>query len=282
MNIIKRISQLRAAVKGAKQANKRVAFVPTMGNLHQGHLDLVKRAKLDGDFVIVSIYVNPLQFGDNEDLSSYPRTEQEDAMLLADLEVDLLFLPDTNAMYPGDIAEQTLVDIPTISGLYCGEQRPIHFRGVTTVVARLFNIVQPDVAVFGKKDYQQLFLIKKMVEDLAFPIEILGVETTREESGLAMSSRNGYLKKTQLKKAVALRKELLLLSELVTSEKANLRKLTKAAMKNLEKAGFEPHYVHILNRITLLEAHKDDKELVIIAAGQMGKARLIDNIEVDI
>ncbi|MGH1428149.1 MAG: pantoate--beta-alanine ligase [Arenicella sp.] len=282
MNIIKRISQLRAAVKGAKQANKRVAFVPTMGNLHQGHLDLVKRAKLDGDFVIVSIYVNPLQFGDNEDLSSYPRTEQEDAMLLADLEVDLLFLPDTNAMYPGDIAEQTLVDIPTISGLYCGEQRPIHFRGVTTVVARLFNIVQPDVAVFGKKDYQQLFLIKKMVEDLAFPIEILGVETTREESGLAMSSRNGYLKKTQLKKAVALRKELLSLSELVTSEKANLRKLTKAAMKNLEKAGFEPHYVHILNRITLLEAHKDDKELVIIAAGQMGKARLIDNIEVDI
>ncbi len=271
MNIIKRISQLRAAVKGAKQANKRVAFVPTMGNLHQGHLDLVKRAKLDGDFVIVSIYVNPLQFGDNEDLSSYPRTEQEDAMLLADLEVDLLFLPDTNAMYPGDIAEQTLVDIPTISGLYCGEQRPIHFRGVTTVVARLFNIVQPDVAVFGKKDYQQLFLIKKMVEDLAFPIEILGVETTREESGLAMSSRNGYLKKTQLKKAVALRKELLSLSELVTSEKANLRKLTKAAMKNLEKAGFEPHYVHILNRITLLEAHKDDKELVIIAAGQMGK-----------
>jgi len=230
MNTIKRVSQLRAAVANAKQAKKRVAFVPTMGNLHQGHLDLVERAKLEGDFVVVSIYVNPLQFGDNEDLSNYPRTE--DARLLADLEVDLLFLPDSNAMYPGgNIAEQTLVDIPTLSGLYCGQQRPIHFRGVTTVVARLFNIVQPEVTVFGKKDYQQLFLIKKMVNDLAFPIEVVGVDTAREESGLAMSSRNGYLNKAQLKKAAALHQTLVWIAEGVKESNANLQDLVSSVLR---------------------------------------------------
>ncbi len=287
MNIIKRVSQLRAAITGAKQAKKRVAFVPTMGNLHQGHLDLVKRAKLEGDFVVVSIYVNPLQFGENEDLSKYPRTEKQDARLLADLDVDMLFLPDEAAMYPGgDIGQQTMVDIPTLSGLYCGEQRPIHFRGVTTVVARLFNIVQPEVAIFGKKDYQQLFLIKKMVDDLAFPIEVAGVETAREESGLAMSSRNGYLTKAQIKKAATLRKVLVetadAIKESKTRSKTSVQKLTKQAFKDLEKAGFDPHYLHVLNRLTLLERQKEDKELVIIAAAQMGKARLIDNIEIDL
>ena len=289
MNTIKRVAQLRAAVTSAKQAKKRIAFVPTMGNLHQGHLDLVHRAKQEGDFVIVSIYVNPLQFGENEDLSNYPRTEKEDAHLLANLDVDVLFLPDENAMYPGgDIAEQTIVDIPTLSPLYCGQQRPIHFRGVTTVVARLFNIVQPEVAVFGKKDFQQLFLIKKMVNDLAFPIEIAGVETAREESGLAMSSRNGYLTKTQFKKAVGLRKTIISLAkeveELAQKKlfKTSLQKLTKQAYKNLEKAGFEPHYIHILSRSTLLEPEKDEKELVILAAGQIGKARLLDNLEVNL
>ena len=283
MNIIKRVSQLRAAVINAKQAKKRVAFVPTMGNLHQGHLDLVKQAKQEGDFVIVSIYVNPLQFGENEDLSNYPRTEQQDALLLADLDVDILFLPDEEAMYPGgDILEQTIVDIPTLSTCYCGQQRPIHFRGVTTVVARLFNIVQPEVAVFGRKDYQQLFLIKKMVNDLAFPIEIVGIETTREENGLAMSSRNGYLNKGQFKKAAGLRKTILWLGEEIKKPKASLQKLTKQAIEKLEKAGFEPHYIHIVNRSTLLKPTKDDTELVILAAGKIGKSRLIDNLEVDL
>ena len=283
MNIIKRVSQLRAAVINAKQAKKRVAFVPTMGNLHQGHLDLVKQAKQEGDFVIVSIYVNPLQFGENEDLDNYPRTEQQDALLLADLDVDILFLPDEKAMYPGgDIADQTIVDIPTLSTHYCGQQRPIHFRGVTTVVARLFNIVQPEVAVFGKKDYQQLFLIRKMVNDLAFPIEVIGVETAREETGLAMSSRNGYLNKTQLKKAAGLRKTLIWLAEEVKQSKANLQKLTKQAHEKLEKSGFEPHYINVVSRSTLLEPEQSDTELVILAAGQIGKSRLLDNIEVDV
>lgn len=283
MNTIKRVSQLRAAITNAKQAKKRIAFVPTMGNLHRGHLDLVKQAMQEGDFVVVSIYVNPLQFGANEDLSNYPRTEQEDARLLADMGVDILFLPDEKAMYPGgDIAEQTIVDIPTLSTHYCGQQRPVHFRGVTTVVARLFNIVQPEVAVFGKKDFQQIFLIRKMVHDLAFPIEVVGVETAREESGLAMSSRNGYLNKTQLKKAAGLRKTILWLAEEVKQPNANLQKLTKQGLEKLEKAGFEPHYMHILSRLTLLEPKQNDKELVILAAGQIGKARLIDNLEIDL
>jgi len=283
MKTIKRISQLRAAITGAKNAKKRVAFVPTMGNLHQGHLDLVERAKREGDFVVVSIYVNPLQFGENEDLSKYPRTEQEDAHLLANIDVDILFLPDESAMYPGgDIAQQCLVDIPTLSGLYCGVQRPIHFRGVTTVVARLFNIVQPEVAVFGKKDFQQLFLIQKMVYDLAFPIEIVGVDTAREENGLAMSSRNRYLTKAQLKKAPSLRKELVELAEQLKQPKANLQKLTKESKTKLEKAGFEPHYIDVVSRKTLLKPEKGETELVILAAGQIGKARLIDNIEVDL
>lgn len=287
MNTIKRVSQLRTAVMSAKQAKKRVAFVPTMGNLHQGHLDLVKRAKREGDFVVVSIYVNPLQFGADEDLSNYPRTEEQDSRLLAELDVDVLFLPDERAMYPGgDIAEQTIVDIPTLSSHYCGQQRPIHFRGVTTVVARLFNIVQPEVAVFGKKDFQQLFLIKKMVHDLAFPIEVVGVETAREESGLAMSSRNGYLNKKQLEKAAGLRKTIVWLAEEVKAldklSKTNLQKLTKQATEKLEKASFEPHYMHILSRETLLEPEQDEKELVILAAGLIGKARILDNLEIDL
>ena len=282
MNTIRRISLLRAAIKNAKQAGKRVAFVPTMGNLHQGHLDLVTRAKNDADFVVISIYVNPLQFGDNEDLDKYPRTEREDATLLAEMDVDLLFLPDTAAMYPGDIAEQTMVDIPTLSGKYCGQQRPIHFRGVTTVVARLFNIVHPDVAIFGKKDFQQLFLINKMVKDLAFPIEVIGVETTREENGLAMSSRNSYLTEIQKKKAPKLHQVLQTMKDTLLEGKSDFKNLTNEAKKTLEKAGFEPHYITIVNRVNLFEAQQGDKELVILAAAQLGKARLIDNVEVTI
>lgn len=279
MNTINRISLLRAAITNAKQAGKRISFVPTMGNLHQGHLDLVKRARNDGDFVVVSIYVNPLQFGENEDLSNYPRTERQDATLLAEMDVDVLFLPDTTAMYPGNIAEQTMVDIPSLSGKYCGMHRPIHFRGVTTVVARLFNIVQPNVAVFGKKDYQQLFLIKKMVNDLAFQIEVIGVETARHDSGLAMSSRNAYLTQSQLKKAPTLYQELQSLKQTILAGDERFQSLIKKTLANLKKIGFDPHYVNIVSQDSLLEAQQDDKKLVILAAAQLGKARLIDNIE---
>lgn len=282
MKTIKNISQLRVLVRQAKQADKRVAFVPTMGNLHEGHLDLVRQAKEVADFVLVSIYVNPLQFGMNEDLSNYPRTEEQDAVLLNELDVDVLFLPDDEAMYPGDIEQHTLVDIPTLSGLYCGEQRPGHFLGVTTVVARLFNIVQPDVAIFGKKDYQQLFLIRKMVNDLAFPVEIVGVETMRESTGLAMSSRNAYLTKTARQQASTLNQQIRWIAQELQKGNNDFQNLTFQAKENLEKVGFEPHYISIVRREDLSEAEKNDTELVILAAAQLGKARLIDNIEVNL
>lgn len=281
MNKVKRVSSLRAAVKAAKQDKKRVVFVPTMGNLHEGHLDLVRRAKKEGDFIVVSIYVNPMQFGENEDLSNYPRTEDRDARLLGEMGVDLLFLPDDNAMYPGDISQHTRVDIPTITGKYCGEQRPLHFRGVATVVARLFNIVQPDCAVFGKKDYQQLFIIRKMVSDLAFPVEVVGSDTIREESGLAMSSRNGYLTEDQLAIAPTLQAELQSIAELVEKGAKDLHQVTIDAKKRLEKVGFEPHYIEVCRRNDLALAEPGDKELVILAAAKLGDTRLIDNIEVD-
>lgn len=281
MNKIKKISSLRAAIKAAKQEKKRVVFVPTMGNLHEGHLDLVRRAQNEGDFIVVSIYVNPMQFGENEDLSNYPRTEDRDARLLGEMDVDLLFLPDDNAMYPGDINQHTRVDIPTITGKYCGEQRPLHFRGVATVVARLFNIVQPDCAVFGMKDYQQLFIIRKMVNDLAFPIEVVGSETIREESGLALSSRNGYLTDEQLKVAPMLQEELKLIAKLVEVGVKDLHQVTIDSQKRLEKAGFEPHYMEVCRRSDLESAESTDKELVILAAAKLGETRLIDNIEVD-
>ncbi|MGH1543114.1 MAG: pantoate--beta-alanine ligase [Arenicella sp.] len=281
MNKVNKISSLRAAIKSAKEQKKRVVFVPTMGNLHEGHLDLVRRAQKEGDFIVVSIYVNPMQFGENEDLANYPRTESDDARLLGEMDVDLLFLPDDDAMYPGDISQHTRVDIPTITTKYCGEQRPTHFRGVATVVARLFNIVQPDCAIFGKKDYQQLFVVRQLVNDLAFPIEIVGSETTREESGLAMSSRNGYLTDEERQVAPMLFQVLTDLAAEVEQGAKNLQDLTDKSKQRLEKAGFEPHYLEVCRRSDLTAAEADDKELVILIAAKLGETRLIDNLEVD-
>lgn len=280
MNTVKRISSLRAAIKAAKRDGKSVVFVPTMGNLHEGHLDLVRRAKQEGDFVVVSIYVNPMQFGENEDLSNYPRTEQEDARLLGELDVDLLFLPDDNAMYPGNISEHTLVDIPHITNQYCGEFRPGHFRGVATVVSRLFNIVQPDIAIFGVKDYQQLFVIRTLVNDLAFPIEIIGSPTKREESGLAMSSRNGYLTETEMAVAPSLHTELQAISQAIAAGDTNFQQLTISAGQRLEKRGFNPQYIEVCRQADLLPATNEDTELVVLIAANLGKTRLIDNVEV--
>ena len=175
---VQRVSSLRASVVAARHEKKTVGFVPTMGNLHEGHLELVKVAKRHADFVVASIYVNPTQFGADEDLSNYPSTPEEDARLLAEYGVDLVFLPTQQTMYPGELSQQTVVYVPEIGDLYCGLNRPEHFYGVTTVVSRLFNMVQPDVAVFGKKDYQQLAIIKQLVRDLSYPIEIIGALIT--------------------------------------------------------------------------------------------------------
>ncbi len=287
MNKVQRVSSLRAAVQAAHKDKKTVGFVPTMGNLHEGHLALVRAAKLRADFVVVSIYVNPTQFGADEDLDNYPSTPDEDARLLAELGVDVLFLPEQATMYPGEISAQTVVYVPKIGDLYCGKNRPEHFYGVTTVVSRLFNMVQPDVAVFGKKDYQQLVIIKRMTEDLAYPIQVVGVDTVRNESGLALSSRNGYLTESQLKTGAKLQETLRWMqSELSehksVKSKAALARLEKQAKHRLKELGFEPQYINIVRQVDLMPAEKGDQSLVILAAAPLGKARLIDNLEVEL
>ena len=285
MHKVQRVLSLRAAVVAARKEKKTIGFVPTMGNLHEGHLELVKVAKRHADFVVVSIYVNPTQFGPNEDLSNYPSTPEEDARLLAEYGADLLFLPTQEIMYPGELAQQTVVYVPGIGDLYCGVDRPEHFYGVTTVVSRLFNMVQPDIAVFGKKDYQQLAIIKRMVIDLAYPVQVVGVDTIRSEEGLALSSRNGYLNAKQLSVAPKLYASLNAMATQLQSiniTKATIKQLEDSTKSELKSVGFEPHYISVNRRSDLLPAKKGDTELLILAAAVLGKARLIDNLEVTI
>jgi pantoate--beta-alanine ligase len=280
---VQRVSSLRAAVVAARKEKKIVGFIPTMGNLHAGHLELVKVAKRHADFVVASIYVNPTQFGANEDLSNYPSTQEQDARLLAEYGADLLFLPTQETMYPGELSQQTVVYVPEIGDLYCGRDRPEHFYGVTSVVSRLFNMVQPDVAVFGKKDYQQLAIIQRMVTDLAYPIQVVGVDTIRSDEGLALSSRNGYLNAKQLivgSKFYAVLNAMAVELQSIKITKATLKQLERSAKEELKNAGFEPQYITVTRRSDLLPANKGDVDLVILAAAALGKARLIDNVEV--
>ena len=297
---INRVSSLRSAVQAARNEKKHIGFVPTMGNLHEGHLELVRIAKSRCEFVVVSIYVNPTQFGENEDLDAYPSTPDEDARQLAELDVDVLFLPSQEVMYPGDLNSQTVVYVPKLGELYCGKNRPEHFNGVTTVVSRLFNMVAPNIAVFGMKDYQQLTIIKQMVRDLAYPVQVVGVDTVRNEQGLALSSRNGYLSELELKSASELRNTLVSIAEQIEEldgrsglNKTQIEKLRRNAKARLKRVGFEPHYVDICDQATLLapkfekksasgDSPQADLNWVVLAAAVLGKARLIDNIEVNI
>jgi pantoate--beta-alanine ligase len=285
VNQVQRIRSLRAAIQSARKDKKTIGFVPTMGNLHEGHLELVREAKRRAEFVVVSIFVNPTQFGKNEDLGNYPTTPEEDGRMLAELGADLLFLPEHETMYPGALDEQTVVYVPKIGDQFCGKDRPEHFYGVTTVVSRLFNMVQPDIAVFGNKDYQQVAIIRRMVEDLAYPIQVVGVDTVRTEDGLALSSRNGYLSAKELKAAPGLQQRLVQLAERLkeksaVSSKSALKILEDEAKADLRKLGFKPQYITVCRQSDLKPAKKGDQELVILAAAQLGKARLIDNLEV--
>lgn len=285
MNKVQRVSSLRAAVLAARKEKKTIGFVPTMGNLHDGHLELVRVAKRRADFVVASIYVNPTQFGADEDLNNYPSTPEEDALKLAELGTDVLFLPEQETMYPGALDEQTVVYVPHIGDLYCGKDRPEHFYGVTTVVSRLFNMVQPDVAIFGNKDYQQIAIIRRMVEDLAYPIQVVGVDTVRSEEGLALSSRNGYLTDKELAAAPALQASLKtigidLKENAAVQSKSAVKALETRAKAELKAYGFKPQYLTVCRQRDLKPAKKGDTELVILAAAQLGKARLIDNLEV--
>ncbi len=278
MKMIEQLEQLRIATQLAKQLG-RVAFVPTMGNLHDGHLTLMREARKHAQTVICSIFVNPMQFGANEDLDKYPRTLDADIAALESAGVDLLYFPNIDTMYPKPLSDQTKVEVPVISDLYCGASRPGHFVGVATVVAKLFNMVQPDVALFGTKDFQQLAVIRRMVADLAMPIEIIGVPTVRNADGLAMSSRNQYLTSEQRAIAPKIYAELKQLAETLSQDLSQLEQQSADSQRRLAEAGFEPDYLHVLDAETLLPLTDQSQHGVILIAAKLGAARLIDNME---
>ncbi|MGB1197609.1 MAG: pantoate--beta-alanine ligase [Thalassotalea sp.] len=273
------ISDVRQQIKQWHQQGLTVAFVPTMGNLHAGHIALVTEAHRHADKVVASIFVNPMQFGVNEDIDSYPRTMENDQAQLVAASTDLLFTPTPAIIYPKGLDKQSYIDVPNVSEGYCGESRPGHFRGVATVVCKLFNIVQPDVACFGLKDYQQVQVIQTMVEDLSMPVTIIPVATIREASGLALSSRNGYLTDEEKKAAPALSQNIQWLAEKIQSD-TDFIGLAKQAASFINNAGLKTDYIHICHARTLQPASEDDSELVILAAAYCGKARLIDNLQV--
>ncbi|MCE9677706.1 pantoate--beta-alanine ligase [Shewanella sp. AS1] len=272
------IVQIRSQISQWKRQGETVAFVPTMGNLHLGHITLVKEAKKRADHVVVSIFVNPMQFGENEDLDAYPRTLEADKAALIDAGAELLFIPTPETIYPKGMDKQTYVEVPNISDELCGASRPGHFRGVATIVCKLFNIVQPDIALFGKKDFQQLMVIRTMVVDLSLPIEVIGVETIREPSGLAMSSRNGYLSSEEKQQAATL-KQTMDAMELQIQQGLALPEVLAKAEQQLTNAGFKIDYLAVRNATDLYEVTPEDTKLVILAAAFMGKTRLIDNQE---
>lgn len=278
MQRVETINALHAQVKAWREQHNTVAFVPTMGNLHKGHISLVKKAKELADKVIVSIFVNPLQFDDKNDLSAYPRTIDADINSLSAEPCDLIFTPTVDVMYPHGAENLSKVVVPGMDEKLCGKHRAGHFDGVATVVSKFFNIVQADIAIFGEKDYQQLLLIKKLVLDLNLPIEVIGSETYREESGLAMSSRNQYLTDDERQTASVLYRTLNEIKVQLEQGQNNFIDLQQQANEKLTSAGFKPDYVDIRRAEDLELATSDDTQLRILAAAYLGKARLIDNI----
>ncbi|MDX1342873.1 MAG: pantoate--beta-alanine ligase [Reinekea sp.] len=276
MKTVNNLQDLRAELAAVRAQGKTVAFVPTMGNLHEGHLKLVKTALQHADFVVASIFVNPTQFGENEDLSGYPRTLEADKKHLIADGCGLLYLPNNDIMYPAP--DLTRVSVDKITTLHCGSSRPGHFVGVATIVLKLFNQVQPDVAVFGLKDYQQFTVIRTMVDDLFLPISIIGVDTGRADDGLAHSSRNNYLTADEREVAPVLYKTLQDTMKEIQSGGASFAELTKRAKQRLHDAGLTPDYFNISRQSDLEPATEKNTQLVILAAAYLGKARLIDNI----
>ncbi|MDO9046803.1 MAG: pantoate--beta-alanine ligase [Methylobacter sp.] len=276
MQIVNTVSELRNAVRAWRSAGQSVALVPTMGNLHAGHLTLVNEAKKKADRVVVSIFVNPTQFGIGEDFETYPRTEREDQQKLNASCADLLFQPAVSEVYTQDA--KTVVSVTGLSEWYCGASRPGHFDGVATVVCKLFNIVQPDVALFGLKDFQQLTVIRTMVRDLNIPVEIVGVETVREASGLAMSSRNDYLTAEEKIVAARLYQSLCVARDAVLAGQQPYQEIERKALLFLQESGFQPDYFSVCRMSDLKKAGADDVELVLLTAARLSKTRLIDNV----
>lgn len=278
MNTVKTVRELRAAVARARGEGKRIGLVPTMGNLHSGHAALVVKAAQRADFVVASIFVNPLQFGPTEDLATYPRTLPADQEKLLQAGCHLLFAPSVEEMYPHGMEGQTLVSVPHLSDVLCGASRPGHFEGVATVVSKLFNMVQPDLAVFGQKDFQQLAVIRAVVRDLNMPIQIIGEPTVRAADGLALSSRNSYLSDEQRVAAPTLYRVISQIAEAIHNGERDFSRLLAAGSDQLKAVGFRPDYLEIRDATTLRPATPEDHDLVILAAAYMGSTRLIDNL----
>jgi len=282
MNTVKTVRELRAAVARARSEGKRIGFVPTMGNLHSGHAALVAKAAQRVDFVVASIFVNPLQFGAGEDLDKYPRTLAADQEKLLEAGCHLLFAPSVEEMYPDGMAGQTRVSVPQLSEGLCGASRPGHFEGVATVVSKLFNMVQPDLAVFGQKDYQQLAVIRALVHDLNMPIQIIGEPTVRAADGLALSSRNGYLSEEQRAIAPALYRSLSQIAQAIRSGDRDYPRLLAEQQQQLEAVGLRRDYLEIRQAQNLRPATAEDRDLVILVAAYLGATRLIDNLHLDL
>lgn len=282
MLIIDSVALLRREIRDFRKNNKRIALVPTMGNLHEGHMTLVEEAKARGDVVVVSIFVNPMQFERADDLERYPRTLQEDCEKLNKRGVDLVFAPSPAEVYPKGLATQTQVDVPVISTILEGASRPGHFRGVSTIVSKLFNLVQPQVACFGQKDFQQLALLRTMVEDMGYDIEIVGVPIVRAKDGLALSSRNGYLTADERKIAPQLNKIMNAVAQRLSQGERHTDEMLQETAQQLREAGFTPDELFIRDAKTLQELSVDSTSAVILMAAWLGKARLIDNQEVDL
>lgn len=277
MLIIETLPLLRQHIRRLRQEGKRVALVPTMGNLHDGHMKLVDEAKARADVVIVSIFVNPMQFDRPDDLVRYPRTLQEDCEKLNKRKVDYVFAPAVEEIYPQGLEGQTYVDVPGLSTMLEGASRPGHFRGVSTIVSKLFNLIQPDIACFGEKDFQQLALIRKMVADMSYDIEIVGVPIIRAKDGLALSSRNGYLTAEQRKIAQGLHNVMNSIAEKLIAGNRELQEIIAIAEQELNEKGFRADDIQIRDADTLQELTETSKRAVILAAAWLGQARLIDN-----
>ncbi len=278
MQTLDTIAAVRQQLAAWRSAGERIAFVPTMGNLHDGHLHLVERAKRLAERVVVTVFVNPLQFGPNEDFERYPRTLAADAAKLQQVGVDLLFAPPLEQIYPAGHQAATQVEVVGVSEGLCGASRPGHFVGVATVVAKLFNIVQADVALFGEKDYQQLQVIRQLVADLCFPIEVVGVATVREADGLAMSSRNTFLNEAQRALAPIIYQSLLAAATRIQAGERDFRRVEAAVQASLKQVGFEPDYFAIVDADTLKPAAAEQTSLRLLVAAHLGQTRLIDNM----
>ena len=279
METVTTVAAVREHVRRWRGEGRRIAFVPTMGNLHAGHVSLIEMARRHGDRFVASIFVNPMQFGPNEDFAHYPRTPAQDARMLAEAGCDLMFMPDVAEIYPNGADRATRVEVPGLSSVLDGEFRPGHFEGVATVVAKLFHIVEPDVAVFGEKDFQQLTIIRRMVADLCLAVAIIAAPTVREPDGLAMSSRNQYLTDEERRKSPVIHQTLLAAVERLRAGDRDFAAIERTGLEALERAGLRPDYFSVRRADDLSVPEPDSQHLVVLTAARLGRARLIDNLQ---